>query len=108
MRRKSKKRKPRTADQVSATPEARAARMAIHLAGGAIAVGKMLDPPRSEVAVHKWFENPHRMDPKDARAISKAGGYQVPVALMLPKVFAGLTCQELGYIPAAYPEQPKS
>ena len=99
------RRKKRTVDEISATPEAQAVRRAVKLIGGAAATGSIVDPPRCAQAVQKWTETPSKMTPQDARAISKATGHRIPVSDMLPEVYAGLTVQELGYLPAAYTEQ---
>lgn len=92
-----RRRKKRTIDEVSTTPEAQAVRRAVGLAGGSAKVGLLVD--RCEQAVQKWFEKPDRMSPENARVLCRAADYAVPLAEMLPGTFANLTVQELGYLP---------
>lgn len=99
MGRKKKRRKQRSVEEISATPEARAVRTAVKLLGGAKAVAPMVN--RCHQAVQKWTEDPSKMSPKHVRELSKAGGYQVPVSQMRPDIFADLSVQELGYSPKA-------
>lgn len=100
----TKPRRPkRKADQVSATPEARAVRRAVKMIGGTHAVGRLVG--LTQQAVQKWTEDPRRMAPMMARQLSKAGGYQVSVTDMRPDIFGDLTVQELGYLPGAYAER---
>lgn len=103
MGRKKKRRKQRSVEQISATPEARAVRTAVKVLGGAKAVAPMVN--RSHQAVQKWTEDPARMQATHVRELSKAGGYKIPVSAMRPDVFAGLTVQELGYLPKDRPER---
>jgi hypothetical protein len=85
-------------EQISATPEARAVRTAVKLLGGTKAVAPMVN--RCHQAVQKWTEDPAKMSGMQVRELSKACGFKVPVAQMRPDIFADLTVQELGYVPA--------
>lgn len=92
----------RTSEEISATPEAKAVRLAVRMVGSAAKVGRIVG--RSTQAVQKWTEDPGKMDPILARALSRATGYKVPVSQMLPEVYGNLTLQEIGYLPEAYAE----
>lgn len=96
-------RKRRTIAEISVTPQSQAVREAVRLLGGTVAVGRMVG--RCSQAVQKWCAKAEAMPPEIARRIASATGYKVGVAAMRPDVYAGLTAQELGYLPAAYAEQ---
>jgi DNA-binding transcriptional regulator YdaS (Cro superfamily) len=97
------RRRKRSADEVSATPEAQAVRRAVRLLGGAAAVGSIVN--RCAQAVQKWTENPTKMSPTFARVLSRATGHVVTVTEMRPDVFGDLSVQELGYLPKSYSDQ---
>lgn len=97
------RRRKRTVDEISATPQAQAVRKAVRLLGGAAAVGSMVN--RCAQAVQKWTEDPGKMSGSNARVLSRATGHRVTVAEMKPDLFGELTVQELGYLPKSYSEQ---
>jgi hypothetical protein len=99
----TRRRRKRSVEEISATPEARAVRKAVRLLGGAAAVGSMVN--RCAQAVQKWTEDPAKMAPVFARMLSRETGYEVTVTEMKPDVFGGLSVQELGYLPKSYSDQ---
>lgn len=88
--------------EVSATPEAQAVRTAVTAAGGSPTVGRLLGVTYQ--TVQKWMAEPQRIRGVLLRQLVKASGYQVPLVLIRPDLYGGLSVRELGYVPPLEPQ----
>lgn len=76
-------------------------RTAVRAAGGLLRAAKALG--RTHNAIGFWYFEPQRMDALLTRQLCRMSGYSVPVSLMRPDIFGGLSEMELGYKPAKAP-----
>lgn len=88
--------------QVSATPQAAAAREAVKAAGGVVKVAGEVGVVHQ--TVQKWLEEPNRIKAAALRTLVRLSGYRVPLVRIRPDLYADLSARELGYLPPLEPK----
>jgi hypothetical protein len=88
--------------EVSATPQAVAAREAVGVAGGTVKVAGDLGVVYQ--TVQKWMEAPERMRGAALRQLVRLAGYKVPLVRIRPDLYGELSVRELGYQPPLEPQ----
>ncbi|QYW06370.1 hypothetical protein HXXDennis_49 [Xanthomonas phage HXX_Dennis] len=86
-------------------PVLRARYVAIRSAGGVTKVAQGVGLQNHE-SVSRWWKNTNsHPKPEQARKLVKLCGGVVTLQEILPSVYGGLTCKELGYTPEGAPQE---